>query len=137
MAAGLAPRRRKVRSELIQPIDRCLGMAPTPSQDSARTDGTRVWPRNSDPEPIDDPLRAADLAAALLRQRGADASRHALRCAEICLIRGQSAGYAAWRLVLRAIERLEGAGTADDPAIDDAFVAGPLDPLLRARDAAT
>ncbi len=86
--------------------------------------------------PTGDPQRAADLAAALLRERGAEASRHALRCAEICLIRGQSAGYAAWRHVLRAIERLEGAGMDDEAAVDAAFVAGPLDPLLRARDAA-
>ncbi len=94
----------------------------------------QLWP--SPPfDPNSNPLDAADLAAALLRQRGAEAARHALRCAEICLIRGQSAGYAAWRDVLRAIERIEGADAADDSALDTAFAAGPLDPLLRARDA--
>ena len=82
---------------------------------------------------------STDLAAALLLERGPDAARHALRCAEICLIRGQSHGYAAWRDVLRAIEILEGMDAppaSEESAIDAAFVAGPLDPLLRAHDAA-
>lgn len=112
-------------------------MAPVSPHDPERADDLRGWPHRIDPDPTGDPQHAAKLATALLRERGADASRHAMRCAEICLIRGQSAGYAAWRLVLRAIETLEGAEAADDPAIDAAFVAGPLDPLLRARDAAT
>ncbi len=78
------------------------------------------------------------LAIALIGQFGVDASRHALRSAEICLIRGQSAGYAAWRQVLGAIERLEAAALAErgGDGLDPAFAAGPIDPLLRARDAA-
>lgn len=110
-------------------------MVPASTRGPEPADAPQGRPSLAAADPSGDPQGAADLAAALLRQRGAEASHHAMRCAEICLIRGQSAGYAAWRLVLRAIERLEGAETAGDPATDAAFAAGPLDPLLRARDA--